>query len=201
MDLVLHSATKGIGGHNDATLGVIAGERRPGRRDLGLLGPARRGGLALRRPQRACGASARCRCGWPASQPAAQQLAAFLEAPPGVARVLLPRPRRHPQHDLAKRQMRRGGIADLFELAGGLEGGPRFVEGVRLARHGGVAGRARDAGEPPGQLDPRQPAADELAAAGITPGLVRISVGLEHADDLQADFAQALAALDPASDG
>ncbi|HET6954030.1 MAG TPA: PLP-dependent aspartate aminotransferase family protein [Acidimicrobiales bacterium] len=191
-DLVLHAATKGLAGHNDALLGVVAGSR-----DLidaiwgwhvvqgGQASPfdAWNGLRGIRtlavRVERQCAT--------------AQALAEHLEAHPAVAWVSYPGLDSHPQRDLAKRQMRAGGTMLAIELAGGVEAARRFCESTRLARIalslGGPETLVTHPATVAGSLMPA-----ERAAMGITDGLVRISVGLEHPDDLVADLDQALAA-------
>jgi cystathionine beta-lyase/cystathionine gamma-synthase len=194
VDLVLHSATKGIAGHNDATLGVVAGSKdlldaiwsystlhgaaaSPYDATNGLRGIrtlpvriARQSDTALR-------------------------LAEWLEQHPAVACARHPSLPSHPQHDLAKRQMALGGSMVAVDLAGGLEAGRRFVEGVRLARMASSLGGPETLVSSPANSTHIALTPSELEAAGITPGLVRVSIGLEHPDDLITDFAQALAAL------
>ena len=107
----------------------------------------------------------------------------------------------HPQRDLAKRQMTAGGTLLAVELAGGARGGPPVLRRRPGGPHRPVARRARDAGDPPGLDRRRTCTPDERAELGITDGLVRISVGLEHVDDLIADLDQALdAAAGPAAE-
>lgn len=190
VDLVLHSATKGIAGHNDATLGVIAGEQD-------LLSDIWRYAVlhgATPSPADALNALRGIRT-LPiriARQSAtALHLARFLESHPAVACVNYPGLESHPQHELAKRQMSDFGGLISFDLVGGLEAGRRFVEGVRLAQMATSLGGPETLVTSPALtthagLDP-----DDQRAAGITPGLVRVSVGLEHEVDLQADFALA----------
>ena len=196
VDLVLHSATKGIAGHNDALLGVIAGERElidavwayhsvagaqasPYDATNGLRG-IRTLGVRVRQ-----------------QSATALQLARFLEAHPAVASVSYPGLESHPQRALAERQMPGGGGVMLtFELAGGLEAGVRFCEALRLARLALSLGGPETLVSHPativGHLTPK-----EREAKGISDGLVRLSAGLEGADDLQADLAQALDGLAP----
>jgi cystathionine beta-lyase/cystathionine gamma-synthase len=191
VDLVLHSATKGISGHNDATLGVVAGER-----DLvdaiwaysvlhgACASPfdATNGLRGIRTlPVRIARQSE-----------TAQRLAEHLEGHPAVARALYPGLASHPQHDLAKRQMTMGGSIIAIDLAGGLEAGRRLVEGVRLAQMASSLGGPETLVCSPANSTHAGLTPDELAAAGIGPGLVRVSVGLEHVDDLIADLDQAL---------
>jgi cystathionine beta-lyase/cystathionine gamma-synthase len=99
----------------------------------------------------------------------------------------------HPQHDLAKRQMSYGGGMLAVDLAGGRQAGETFVESVRLARMAATLGGPETLISSPANSTHVGLSDAELVAAGIGPGLIRVSVGLEHIDDLIADFAQALA--------
>lgn len=190
VDLVIHSATKGIAGHNDALLGVAAG-------NADLID-------AIWAWQSAMGAQASPFDAWngirgirtlPArvrqQSESALQLARFLESHPAVERVSYPFLPSHPQHDLARRQMASGGTVVAVEVAGGAKGAERFVESCRLARIALSLGGPETLLTVPGTFAARFTPA-ERAELGITDGLVRISVGLEHPDDLQADLAQAL---------
>ena len=152
---MLHSATKGIAGHNDATLGVVAGERRAARRHLELL--VLHGACAspydatngLRGIRTLAVRIAR-------QSETALRLAEQLERHPAVAAVRYPGLASHPQHDLAKRQMAFGGSILAVDLAGGLEAGRRLRRGRAAGPDGVVARRPRDARQQPGQLDPRR---------------------------------------------
>jgi len=191
VSLVVHSATKGISGHNDATLGVVAGEK-----DLidaiwsyGVLHGATaspfdalnglRGIRTL--PVRLARQS-----------DTALRLAEFLHGHPAVAAVNYPGLPDHPQHDLARRQMRHFGGMLSVDLAGGLAAGRRLVEGVRVAQMASSLGGPETLVSSPANSTHVGLSPEERAAAGISDGLVRISVGLEHPDDLVADLAQAL---------
>ncbi len=190
VDLVIHSATKGIAGHNDALLGVAAG-------NADLIDP-------IWAWQSAMGAQASPFDAWNAirgirtlparvrqQSASALQLATFLEGHPAVESVSYPYLASHPQHELARRQMASGGTVVAVEVAGGADGATRFVEACRLARIALSLGGPETLLTIPGTFAARFTPA-ERAELGITDGLVRISVGLEHPDDLQADFAQAL---------
>jgi cystathionine beta-lyase/cystathionine gamma-synthase len=189
-DLVLHAATKGLGGHNDALLGVIAGSQElvdavwawhvvaggqasPFDAANGLRGIRT---LSVRVQQQSATALA---------------LAEHCAAHPAVSHVSYPGLDSHPQRDLAKRQMRTGGTVLTVELAGGAEVARRFCNSCRLARIalslGGPETLVTHPATIAGNMTP-----DERAAIGITDGMVRISVGLEHVDDLIADLDQAL---------
>jgi cystathionine beta-lyase/cystathionine gamma-synthase len=192
IDIVLHSATKGIAGHNDATLGVIAGECElmsdiwryavlhgavPSPADAlnGLRGIRT---LPIRVARQSATALA---------------LSRFLEAHPAVAQVNYPGLESHPQHKLAARQMSDFGSVISFDLAGGLDAGRRFVEGVALAQLATSLGGPETLVTSPALTTHAGLGPEDQLAGGITPGLIRVSVGLEHVDDLIADFGQALA--------
>ena len=189
-DLVLHAATKGIAGHNDALLGVIAGSR-----DLidAVWGwHVVQGGQASPfdawnglRGIRTLGVRVR------QQSATAETLARHLEGHPAVSWVSYPGLDSHPQRDLAKRQMATGGTLVAFEVAGGGDGARRFCESTEIARLalslGGPETLVTHPASVAGHLTPA-----ERAYLGITDGLVRISVGLEHVDDLVADVDRAL---------
>ncbi len=97
-------------------------------------------------------------------------------------------------HELARRQMSAGGVMVTFEVDGGAEAAIRCIEGCRLARIALSLGGPETLLSHPATIAGRYTPA-ERAELGVTDGLVRMSVGLEHPDDLQADLAQSLAAL------
>ena len=194
LDLVIHSATKSLAGHNDATLGVVAGAE-----DLlqWIWGYATLHGavaspfdaLNAVRGIRTLGVRVRQHC------ETAQRLAEVLEDHPAVEHVHYPGLDSHPQRELAKRQMARGGQVLSVDVTGGWEGGTRFVEGLRLAHLATSLGGpetlvAHAASSFAAAVPP-----DDRRAAGIGDGLVRVSVGLEHPDDLVADVLGALDAV------
>jgi cystathionine beta-lyase/cystathionine gamma-synthase len=122
----------------------------------------------------------------------ARRLAEFLEGDPAVARVVYPGLDSHPQRELAKRQMSTGGTLLTFEVAGGLDAGRRFVEGVQIAQVAPSLGGPETLVVHPPTMTAATLRSEERAAMGITDGMIRVSVGLEHPDDLVTDFAQAL---------
>jgi cystathionine beta-lyase/cystathionine gamma-synthase len=192
VDLVVHSATKSLAGHNDATLGVVAGAEELlqwiwGYATIHGAVASPFDALNAVRGIRTLGVRVRQHC------ETAQRLAEVLDEHPAVERVYYPGLESHPQRELAKRQMAMGGQVLSVEVAGGWEGGARFVEGLRLAHLatslGGPETLVAHAASSFAATVPR----DERRALGIGDGLVRVSVGLEHPDDLVADV---LAALD-----
>jgi cystathionine beta-lyase/cystathionine gamma-synthase len=192
IDLVVHSATKSLAGHNDATLGVVAGER-----DLiwhvwgyhTIHGAVASPFDALNglRGIRTLGVRTRQQC------ESAQRIAEFLEGHSGVERVNYPGLDSHPQRDLAKRQMKLGGGSLSFDVAGGREAGQRFVEACRLARMAPSLGGPETLVTHVATTTAANLPDEDRAAMGIGDGLIRMSIGLEHADDLVADLEQALA--------
>lgn len=122
-------------------------------------------------------------------------LASWLAAHPDVARVTYPGLSNHPHYDRAQHYLPRGAGAVLtFELRGGRAAGEAFIRSVALAQHVANVGDTRTLVIHPASTTHSQLSAEAQAAAGVTPGLVRVSVGIEHIDDIRDDFAQALAA-------
>jgi len=194
VDLVLHSATKGIAGHNDASLGVIAGTEElvswlwgfavlqgANASPYDALNGLR--GLRTLAPRLECQTAT------------AQRLAEALEAHPKVADVRYPGLESHPQRELVKRQMSYAGGLLSFDVAGGAEAGQAFVEAVRVARMAPSLGGPETLVTHPASTTHVSLSPEELEANGIGLGTVRVSVGLEHVDDVVADFRNALAAV------
>ncbi|HEY7132439.1 MAG TPA: PLP-dependent aspartate aminotransferase family protein [Candidatus Limnocylindrales bacterium] len=192
-DLVCESATKYLSGHSDVMAGVVVGPRalvdrvRDFEVDTGAsLDPhaaflAMRGlsTLALRLERHSATAAA---------------LAGWLEAQPGVLRVWHPSLPTHPQHATAARQLALGGGMLAFELAGGRAAGEAFIDTLTLPERTASLGSVFTIVSHPPSTTHRQLDDAALAGAGITPGLLRCSVGLEDLDDLVADFDRALGA-------
>jgi cystathionine gamma-lyase len=192
IDVVLHSATKYLNGHSDVIGGVVVTDREDLAERLaflqnaigGVAGPmdawlAMRGvkTLPLRMRQHAENAMA---------------VARFLEAHPRVARVRYPGLPSHPQHELARRQMRGFGGMVACELEGGLDDARRFLERLRLFALAESLGGVESLVEHPAIMTHASLPPDRRAALGISDAMVRISVGIEHVDDLLEDLRQAL---------
>jgi cystathionine beta-lyase/cystathionine gamma-synthase len=193
-DLVVHAATKGIAGHNDATLGVVAG---PADVVQVVWGHNLIAG-AVASPFDAWNALRGVRTlvtRIRTQTETALALASFLEGHPAVSGVLYPGLPSHPQHDLANKQMASGGTLLTFELAGGLGAGKSFVESVRIAQLAASLGGPETLVTHPPTTTAATLLPSERAAMGITDGMIRVSVGLEDPRDLLADFTQALAPL------
>jgi cystathionine beta-lyase/cystathionine gamma-synthase len=110
-----------------------------------------------------------------------------------VARVHYPGLKSHPDHALARRQMRGFGGMMAFDLKGGLAAARRFCDRVRVFLLAASLGGVESLVVLPAFSSHYNMSEEELRAAGVTPGTVRVSVGLEDADDLIADLRQALA--------
>jgi O-succinylhomoserine sulfhydrylase len=123
----------------------------------------------------------------------ALQLAEALERHEDVARVLYPFLPSHPQYDLARTQMSAGGAIVTIELDGGFERIKAFFNALQIASLSSNLGDSRTIVTNPNTTTHAKLKPDEKAALGITPGLVRISVGLEAIEDLILDFEQAVA--------
>lgn len=121
-------------------------------------------------------------------------LAGWLANQPGVDAVRYPFLPSHPQYELARRQMAAGGGIVTFEIAGGLEAGRRFLDALQMCDIVANLGDSRTTVTHPAGTTHSGLTEDERRAVGIRPGLIRVSVGLEHIDDIIADVRQALAA-------
>jgi O-acetylhomoserine (thiol)-lyase len=124
----------------------------------------------------------------------ATALAEWLARHPAVSWVSHPSRPDHPSHALAKRYLRHGfGSVLAFGIRGGLEAGRRFIDNVKLASHLANVGDAKTLVIHPATTTHQQLSAEEQRSSGVTPDLVRVSVGIEHIEDIQEDFEQAFA--------
>ena len=123
----------------------------------------------------------------------AMKVAAFLNGRPDVTKVIHPSLQTGEQAERAKRYLT-GGLGGLlgFELAGGRDAGRRFIDGLELLYHVANIGDARSLAIHPASTTHSQLSADDQAAAGVSDGYVRLSIGLEHIDDILTDIGQAL---------
>ena len=119
-------------------------------------------------------------------------LATYLESNPHVEKVKYPFLASHPQHELAKKQMRLGGGVVSFEIKGGIESGRKFLNALKMLSHSANLGDARSIATHPASTTHSKLTEEERQAVGITPGLVRISVGLENIQDIVKDVEQAI---------
>ena len=191
VDLVVHSATKAIAGHNDATIGVVAGSEEL----LGWLWNYAVLHGAVASPFDALNAlrgvrtlAVRLR----QQTETATALAEALEGHPMVEAVHYPGLPSHPQHELAARQMDLPGGLVSFDLSGGHEAGRAFVEEVRVVQLATSLGGPESIVTHPASTTHVSLLPEELEAVCIGQGTVRFSAGLEHTDDVVADVIGAL---------
>lgn len=192
-DFVVHSATKYLGGHGDLVAGMVLGRaeaikevRMVGVKDMtgSVMSPfnamlVMRGLKTLQlRMARHCESGLR--------------VARWLEAQPGVETVYYPGLESHPQHDLAKRQMPGFGGMIALELKGGYEAGIAMMNRLRMIRRAVSLGDAETLVQHPSSMTHSTYSREERIEHGISDGLVRLSVGLEDAEDILADLADAL---------
>ncbi|MFT4299734.1 MAG: bifunctional o-acetylhomoserine/o-acetylserine sulfhydrylase [Aeromicrobium sp.] len=125
----------------------------------------------------------------------AAKVAAWLEAREDVASVNYPGLASSPYNALAQKYLPKGGTAILaFELPGGVEAGRKFIDALQLHKHVANLGDVRSLAIHPASTTHSQLTAEEQLGAGVTPGLVRLSVGIEHIDDILADIELGLTA-------
>jgi methionine-gamma-lyase len=191
-DMVVHSATKYMGGHSDIIAGAAAGSRRwmdRVRHMVIYLGGSMDPGAAflLIRGMKTMGVRVERQCA------NAMAVAKFLERHPRVARVHYPGLKSHPDHALARKQMKAFGSMLAFDLKGGLPAARKFCDRVQLFLLAASLGGVESLVVLPIYSSHYRMSAKELELAGVTPGTVRVSVGLEDSGDLIADLKQALA--------
>jgi len=120
------------------------------------------------------------------------KLAEFLETHEKVNWVRYPFLKSHPKYEIAKKQMKAGGCVVAFEVKGGLEAGQKFFDAIKLLSLSANLGDSRSIVTHPASTTHSKLSVEERAETGITDGMVRVSVGLEHVDDIIADINQAL---------
>jgi O-succinylhomoserine sulfhydrylase len=122
----------------------------------------------------------------------AMKLAAALQNHPKLSWVKYPFLPSHPQYAIAKKQMSNGGGIVTFDLKGGIESGRKFLNALQMLSMTNNLGDSRSIASHPASTTHSKLSEEERKEVGITPGLIRISVGLEHIDDINADILQAL---------
>jgi len=191
-DIVVHSATKYLNGHGDVIAGFIIGKskdikfmRQNLMGDLGQVLSAWDAFLILRglktlalRMERHCSS--------------AQKIAEFLAVHPQIEKVYYPGLPSHPQHGLAKRQMKGMGGIVSFELKGGMQSGKVFINALSLAMISFSLGDPETLVQHPATMTHSSIPANERVKFGITDGLIRLSLGLEDPLDIIDDLKQAL---------
>lgn len=131
-----------------------------------------------------------------AQSAATLEIARFLEQHPGCTKVRYPGLESSPKHALARQQMRDFGTVICFDLKAGFEGGRRFAETLQLFARTPSFGSTESLVMPPQMMQPKDFSPEQLIAADIGAGAVRLSIGLENVEDLKADLAHALEAAD-----
>lgn len=190
-DLVVHSATKWIDGQGRVLGGVVVG-RKELIKDIYLF-------------CRSTGPSMSPFNAWVLSKSmetlevrmerhssTAFYLAQALEGHPKLSRIKYPLLPSHPQHEIAKKQMTQGGGIVCFELKGGLEAGRQFLDALQTLSLTANLGDTRSIASHPASTTHAKLTEEERQTVGITPGLIRISAGLENRDDILNDILQAL---------
>jgi len=191
-DIIIHSATKYIGGHGDTIAGIVVGKnelidnlRAQILRDLGGVISPLNAWLLMRglktlpvRMDRHCAN--------------ALEVAKYLSFHPKINWVRYPGLSTHPQHDLAKKQMKNFGGMITFEVKGGRKAGEKLMNSVGLITLAVSLGDCDSLIEHPASMTHSTYSAEELEETGITEGLIRLSVGLEDCSDLITDLKLAL---------
>ncbi len=192
-DVVVHSATKYLNGHGDVIAGFAAGKKEfidivrfVGIKDMtgSVLGPfeaylINRGMKTLEiRMEKHCAN--------------AQIVAEFLEQHPAVENIQYPGLKSFPQHELAKKQMSLPGAMIAFEVKGGLEAGKKLMNSLHLCTLAVSLGDTETLIQHPASMTHSPYTPEERALSGISEGLVRLSIGLEDADDIISDLKQGL---------
>jgi O-succinylhomoserine sulfhydrylase len=119
-------------------------------------------------------------------------LAKALQKHPKINWVKYPFLEDHPQYAIAKKQMKNGGGIVTFDMKGGIKSGQKFMNALQMISVTNNLGDSRTIAAHPASTTHSKLTADEQKEVGITPGLIRISVGLEHPDDILNDILQAL---------
>lgn len=190
-DIVTHSATKFMDGQGRVVGGLVAGSEAhidPVKRLLRNTGPTLSPfnawilsksleTLAVRMDRHCANALA---------------FAKWLETVDAVENVRYPFLSSHPAHDIAKRQMSQGGALVTFEVKGGLEAGRRFLDRIELCSLSANLGDTRTIVTHPASTTHAKLTPEARAEVGITDGLIRVSVGLEHVEDVKEDVGGAL---------
>ncbi len=191
IDVFVHSLTKYAGGHGDVMGGAIIASRElveGMRRDIVTLGPTLdpHAAFLIERGMRTYFLRYERQC------ENALAVARFLETHPRVARVRHPGLPSHPQHDLARRQMRDFGAVVTFDVAGGAQEAARCAEALRLFSIAASVGSTESLVLPSALLGESDLSAAQRAVSGVGHGTLRLSIGIEDRDDLIADLGQAL---------
>ena len=194
-DVVVYSTTKHIDGQGRALGGVVCGTREFIRKTLEPYlkhtGAAMSPFTAWIMLNGMATLDLRCR----AMADAAPKMARALESDARLSRVIYPGLASHPQHALAMAQMGTGGTMLAFDIKGGKEAAFKFMNALEIIKISNNLGDAKSIATHPATTTHQRLPDDQKVALGITPGLIRLSVGLEDVDDLIADLHGALSVI------
>jgi cystathionine gamma-synthase len=192
IDIVIHSCTKYLGGHNDLLSGVVLGKKEltePIREYLkitgGVIDP--HSAYLLIRGLKTFELRIKCH------NASGQKVAEYLESHPKVLRVYYPGLASHPHHDVAKKQMNGFGGVVTFEVKDDAEYALDFLSRLKIINIGPSLGGVESLVTHPACVSYYNVPKDERIALGITDGLIRLAVGLENVEDIINDIDQALA--------
>lgn len=192
-NIVVHSATKYLNGHGDIIAGVSCGTaedmaqvRLVGLKDMTGSVMSAHEAFLMMRGMKTLGVRMDRHCD------NAMKVAEFLETHPAVEKVYYPGLKSFEQYDLACKQMSKPGAMMSFEVKGGIDAGRKIMNSVKLCSLAVSLGDTETLIEHPASMTHSTYSPEELAAAGIPEGLVRLSVGLEDAEDIIEDLKQAL---------
>ncbi|HHY70686.1 MAG TPA: methionine gamma-lyase [Thermoanaerobacterales bacterium] len=192
-DVVVHSATKYLNGHGDVIAGFIAG-KKDFIQEVKFVGVGQMTGACISpfdafligRGMKTLDIRMEKHC------MNAQKVAEFLEKHPAVESIQYPGLKSFPQYELAKKQMKLPGAMIAFEVKGGIQSGRKLMNSIELCKLAVSLGDAETLIQHPASMTHSTYTDEERAEAGISEGLVRLSVGLESADDIISDLGQAL---------
>ncbi|MCU9840440.1 methionine gamma-lyase [Ruegeria sp. WL0004] len=196
-DIVLHSATKYLGGHGDVVAGLVVGGaeqiseiRLYGMKDMTGAVMAPFNAMLILRGLKTLALRMDRHCA------SAQVVAEWLAAHPAVGEVYFPGLASFSQHELANRQMTQPGAMIAFELNGGMDAGRAMMNRLNMIARAVSLGDAETLIQHPASMTHSTYTPEERAEHGISDGLVRLSVGLEEVEDILADLAQSLDATE-----
>lgn len=190
-DIIVHSATKYIDGQGRTLGGAIVGKRKFieqirffARHSGPSLSPFNAWLLSKSLETLAVRMDRHC--------DNAEKVVSFLEQHPLIEKVLYPFSSQHPQYHIAKKQMKRGGGIVTFIIKGGLEKGRTFIDSLQMCSLTANLGDTRTIITHPASTTHSKLSEEERRNVGILPGLIRVSVGLEHSEDIIKDISSAL---------
>jgi methionine-gamma-lyase len=192
-DIVVHSATKYLGGHGDVVAGLVVGSaeqiaeiRLIGMKDMTGAVMAPFNAMLILRGLKTLALRMERHCA------SAQVVAEFLAAHPSVRTVYFPGLQSFAQHELAAHQMAKPGAMIAFEIEGGMTGGISFMNKLEMIQRAVSLGDAETLIQHPASMTHSTYTPEERAEHDISDGLIRLSVGLEEVEDILADLEQAL---------